>query len=170
MPSQPHRINSGLKKYSSLAAVFMLSAAGAKAQTNVIEYTDVDPDLSLNYSDAPYELDINNDSYPDFTISANKSTYYYSTLGYHIFFQINSVKMHPAEGNFIAGEYTGSSGSGYALPSVFNSGDLINSDLEGNRRRRNTLPDKRKYIYRQAFMDHIQPATGQAGLRINLLP
>jgi len=115
-----------LKGYSALAGAFLLTGLSAEA---AVVYTDVDPDETYNTDGDLYELDVNNDGTPDFSLYVVDFTYpgIFSTTASGATYGglFRDVFMIPASGNSVAGSYGGT----FAYPYALNSGDLIGPAL-----------------------------------------
>jgi len=93
-----------LKEYSLLAGAFLGMAGVASAQ---IEYTDINPDVTLATDGDFYLLDLNNDGVNDFRLEFHSQESTFTYYGYNIGFRdVHIVDVSPLHNNAIAGAST----------------------------------------------------------------
>jgi hypothetical protein len=77
------KLQDSLNSYSALAGVFLAGAGAANAQ---FLYVDLDPDVTVDMSNSPFNLDMNGDQIDDFKFEVNtitgSSTMYYGLLNF----------------------------------------------------------------------------------------
>lgn len=117
-----------LQQYSGLAGVLLLMHGNTSAQA---VYTDVEPDVALQYDDEYFFIDMDNDGSNDFFLL--KGSHYFTNTFYEIY-RFNHViyagpNFNPE--NSIAGVFAtnGEGGGTTYFPYALNAGEAINSDL-----------------------------------------
>ena len=119
-----------LKEYSGFATAFLFINANTNAQ---IIYTDIDPDIELQFNGETAGIDMDNNGTIDFAflkISFSFTTFWVSS---DIIVNVKGVLVGPygTSVNAIAGTYSQQSeaGSIYYNPYALNIGNLINEEL-----------------------------------------
>lgn len=117
-----------LQQYSGLAGVLLLMHGNTSAQA---VYTDVEPDVALQFDGEYFYIDMENDGSNDFFLL--KGSHYFTNTFYDIY-RFNHVlyagpNFNPE--NSIAGIFAtnGEGGGTTYFPYALNAGELINSDL-----------------------------------------
>ncbi len=120
-----------LQKYSGTAGVFLLIPAASQAQA---VYTDVDPDIEIQFDEATAGIDMDNNGTFDFAFLKTSGGYYFywtftSTQVYRFRHRIWAGPQIPS--NAIAGDYDYDSYAGPItyFPYALLSGAPINEDL-----------------------------------------
>ncbi|HNF70605.1 MAG TPA: T9SS type A sorting domain-containing protein [Chitinophagales bacterium] len=117
-----------LQQYSGLAGALLFLHGNTSAQA---VYTDIEPDVTLQYDDDYVYIDLDGDGSNDYFLL--KDSHYFSNTFYEIY-RFNHVlycgpNFNPE--NSIAGTFAtnGEGGGTTYFPYALNSGELINSDL-----------------------------------------
>ena len=117
-----------LAAYSAMSGATLLGAGSTFGQ-NVIQYTDVDPDITLEMQGDLFNLDLDADGTTDFVIYKYFSAYPYifstasgSSVSGTILF--NHLFALPATGNAMSGSY---GYSGYPYPFALNAGQSVSN-------------------------------------------
>lgn len=118
-----------LQKYSGMAGVFLLLQNNSDAQAI---YTDIDPDISIQFDGQTAGIDMDNNGTFDFAFLKTSGSYTYVTTSFTFLLFGHRIWAGPEIiDNEIAGEMV-THGAGYGttyFPYALNSGAAINEDL-----------------------------------------
>ncbi|MBP9221510.1 MAG: T9SS type A sorting domain-containing protein [Chitinophagales bacterium] len=118
-----------IQKYSGMAGVFLLLQNNSDAQAI---YTDIDPDISIQFDGQTAGIDMDNNGTFDFAFLKTSGSYTYATTSFTFLLFGHRIWAGPEIiENEIAGEMV-THGAGYGttyFPYALNFGETINEDL-----------------------------------------
>lgn len=122
-----------LAAYSAMAGALLVCSDGAFAQSNVIIYTDVDPDETHDMLNPEFLLDVNDDGVTDFSlyVFTIEGTYSSGSTG-TFFVDKKAIYAIPSAFNNSIAAY--STSNGYVFPYALNNADNIDTALAWNNR------------------------------------